>query len=185
MFRFSIRTLLVAVVLIGAGLATILSASKQTLILVELIATLVPVMAVLLAMRSKNESHAMWLGVAVFGLWAYGFMQGSAALSRNCRDTFQSNVAKSLEDRLGHLHASFVPDETTRELHLSYGRPLLPAKVMKQQFPSEWDTKEHYVKEMLGYTAGQIAWWDLQIALSLLGGVIARAVWRPHRKDGE
>ncbi|HUE73347.1 MAG TPA: hypothetical protein VMP01_20885 [Pirellulaceae bacterium] len=177
--RFSLRTLLVLMMLICIALATTVSASPRVELVVKLVATLAIPMAVGLAAYCHDRSRAFWLGYFAFGLWLYVVMNNDGYYRNDFAGRqFREVLASIMEERLGQLHRKRLEENTRDHVVVSYNKPKIPIEQMKSQFPSHWKTKLIDEGKKIAEIASRIAWWNLQIVLALLGGAIVSAVYQ-------
>jgi hypothetical protein len=109
-------------------------------------------------------------------------MQGNGPLGVLCRNAFQKSIAPALQSRLSQLHANYLSLDAADRAHTSLGLPRLTPDEMQRTYLWDWKGKRTESLESLVYHAVQIAWWNLQIAVALMGGAIATGLWRQSRE---
>jgi hypothetical protein len=187
--RFSLNSLLLFVTAVALIIGTVLSASVWMEIAIQMVAILAIPVAIFLAIRLRGAAAAFCVGFASIGLWSIIVFHGAnkeeytPAPFVRLKLMFEQNLAKSLEPAIARLYPRPIDAEVRNRVHRSYNKPMLPSDQLKGQFPSEWNTKRKEVLELLSARAARIGSWDLQLAIAILGGAVARIVYGQKPKS--
>lgn len=81
--QFSLRSFLIAIAILGIGLAAVLSASETSALALAIVFNLLLPTAVVLALVLSGTSRGFWIGVAVFGVSCSLFFAEKAGILDN------------------------------------------------------------------------------------------------------
>jgi hypothetical protein len=170
--RFSLRTLLVVMMLVCIALAATVSASPRVEYAMKWVSALAPAAAILLAAGTMGVKRAFWIGFAAFGMWAYPLMFTRAETAAFLASRFSSVFQAQLADPIAELHPEEVHAEATRHLirALPRGETIDQGKSRAPWFWSEC------IKRGAGEVteiARRTAWYNLHLAIATVGGLAA------------
>ena len=180
--RFSLRTLLVLMMLLCIALATTVSASPRVELVVKLVATLAIPIAAVAAAYCHGRSRAFWLGYLVIGLWLYMLCNVGNYGKYAPQTKIREFLADLMEKPLSELHWRRVEQNTRDHVVASYNKPKLSITQMNNLFPSYWQTKLVDERRKIAYTASKTLFWHLQVLSALVGGAIVSAAYELGRR---
>lgn len=185
--RFSLRTLLVLMMLLCIALATTVSASPRVEYAMKWVSALLPAVAILFAAATSGSKRAFWIGFAAFGMWAYLHLEVydtkseiRPALRRGFSDVFDR-----FDDQLCTLHSTNVRAEIDTLLRkaakdLLSRDPTLTLDDIKARYPEAYANIVNQGRRVVTDRVRSIAWNHALLAIAMLGGLAVSILyaWR-------
>jgi hypothetical protein len=180
--RFSLRTLLVLMMLLCIALATTVSASPRVELVMNWVTALAPAVAILLAAAASGTRRAFWIGFAALGMWAYLHLEvhNRSEIRPSLKSGF-SNVLDRFDDQLCTLHSNTVRAEVDARLRKAAGGdPTLAPDDIKTRYPEPYASIVGQGRRVVTDRARSIAWNHVLLTIAVLGGLAVSILfaWR-------
>ena len=174
--QFSLRSFLIAIAVLGIGLAAVLSASEGWALALALAFNLLLPTAIVLAIVLAGRPRAFWIGVAVFGLWVsvYFSEKGDFIANRNISELY-SLLDDNLSPIIVGLHGARIEREISRvgEEELAFLRSRSPSPTNEAEIASRRESYQNRAVGNIERLATISATRFLMILLALAGGCLA------------
>ena len=174
--RFSLRTLLVMMMLLCIVLATIVSSSPRVALAMYWASVLAPVVGVLFAAGTRGTTRAFWIGFAALGLWAYVQLFMESKTQRKLKTTVSQAFHDRLKDPLLDLHDHRFAWDALTILRREYHPPIPEQELaitldeIQVRFPKEYRTCLSAAKTRATEASFTTAWHHLHLAIAMIGG---------------
>ena len=183
--RFSLRTLLVLMMLLCIALATTVSASPQVELVMKWVAALAPAVAILLAAATSGSRRAFWIGFAAFALWLQLQLGGTSNGGDYLQSRFASAFRKQFRDDFAELRPDRIEDERmsilrSRFQNIFHANPDITPEEIQIRYSSDYRLATSWAREFAVKRSGAIAWLWLRLAASIVGGIAVAIVYAPR-----
>lgn len=184
--QFSLRTFLIAIAVLGVGLAAVLSASEAWALALAIAFNLLLPTAVVLAIVLAGRSRAFWIGVAVFGVSCSLFFadKGDFLANRVSSDVWNL-IQENLSVSIVRLHSDRIEREAERKAAREADR--MAARMSKAALATRIQGRRASYVHSASYQVQTLATTSasrfLMILIALGGGCLGCWAYR-HRGQG-
>jgi len=182
LIRFSLRTLLVLMMLICIALATTVSTSPRVEYVMKWISALAPAVAILLAASTSGTKRAFWIGFAAFGIWSQVQLSRNSDAGDYLREKFAKMFRETCRDQMAELHSNKIEDERMKGLrntakYIFHNNRDITLEQIQIRYASDYNVCKAWARYIVVNRAGIIAWQWLRLAVLLAGGLAVATIY--------
>ncbi len=186
--RFSLRTLLVLMMLLCIALATTVSASPRVELIMKWVSALAPAPAIVLAAAMSGVKRAFWIGFAAFGVWIHIQLLNDSVAGDYVESRFASGFRQQFRDQFAELHPNQIEEERMRGLrntakYIFHTKPDITLEQIRVGYPSDYDICTSWARDIVVNRAGVIAWLWLPLVVSIVGGLAVAIIYARGIRD--